>query len=59
MQANVPGSLHGRTILVTRPAAQADALSGMIAGLGGEAGGFLQKVAAGWAGHGLSLVCVR
>ena len=37
MQANVPGSLHGRTILVTRPAAQADALSGMITRLGGEA----------------------
>ena len=37
MQANAPGSLHGRTILVTRPAAQADALSGMIARLGGEA----------------------
>lgn len=37
MESGSPGSLQGRTILVTRPAAQADALVGMIVRLGGEA----------------------
>lgn len=37
MQSDSPGCLQGRTILVTRPAGQADGLTGMIARLGGEA----------------------